>query len=92
MGTSVVATITASELGRRLDAPAPPRVVDVRTPAEFETAHIAGSASVPLDVLDRHLSAIAPHLTEYLVLVCKSGPRTAKAERQLRDAGGPGSR
>ncbi|WP_331271333.1 rhodanese-like domain-containing protein [Mycobacterium simiae] len=38
----------------------------MRTPAEFETSHIAGSLNVPLDVpldmLDRHGSTIAGHL------------------------------
>ncbi|KQH80418.1 sulfurtransferase [Mycobacterium gordonae] len=89
MGTSAAETITAVELGRRLDSTEPPRVVDVRTPAEFETSHIAGSYNVPLDVLAEHRSAIAPHLTEDVVLVCKSGQRAAKAARLLRDAGQP---
>lgn len=92
MGPAAAHTITASELGRQLDSPAPPRVVDVRTPAEFETAHIAGSYNVPLDVLDEHSSVIAAHLPEDVVLVCKSGQRATKAERLLRDAGLPSGR
>ncbi len=92
MSESAIQTITVTDLGRQLDLPAPPRVVDVRTPAEFETAHIAGSLNVPLDVLNEHRSAIAPHLTEDVVLVCKSGQRAAKAARLLHDAGESGGR
>lgn len=92
MGTSATETITAHELGRQLDSPAPPRIIDVRTPGEFETAHIAGSYNVPLDLLDQHRSVITPHLSEDVVLVCKSGHRAAKAARLLRDAGKPAAR
>ncbi len=45
------ATLASTELRRRLASLAPPTVLDVRTPAELETAHIAGSHNVPLDVL-----------------------------------------
>jgi hypothetical protein len=39
------ATIDSGDLSERLSSAAPPRVLDVRTPGEFETAHIAGSGS-----------------------------------------------
>ena len=39
-----------------LDQPDAVTVLDVRTPAEFETAHIRGSYNLPLALLPEHRS------------------------------------
>jgi rhodanese-related sulfurtransferase len=39
----VTAAITSTELRARIASDAQPWILDVRTPAEFETAHIDGS-------------------------------------------------
>jgi rhodanese-related sulfurtransferase len=72
----------------------PLRVLDVRTPAEFETAHIRGSHNVPLDVLDKHGSEVVQKLDHDhdVVLVCKSGRRAAQAAALLQNAGLAGGR
>ena len=87
MTTSVAATIDPAGLQELLRSSAPPRILDVRTPAEFETAHIAGSYNVPLDLLREHRDEIVRHLDEDIVLVCRSGQRAAQAEDTLRKAG-----
>ena len=51
-----------------------PRLIDVRTPAEFETLHIPGSYNVPLHLLQEHRTELARHLDD-VVLVCRSGQR-----------------
>lgn len=63
------------------------RLLDVRTPGEFDGAHISGAYNVPLDVLSEHSAEIAadPH-TEF-VLICQSGARARKAEEALRASG-----
>ena len=81
------ATIDSQDLSERLGSAAPPRVLDVRTPGEFETAHIAGAYNVPLDLLREHRDEIIRHLDEDVVLVCRSGQRAAQAEETLRNAG-----
>ena len=81
------ATIDSQDLRERLSSAAPPRVLDVRTPGEFETAHIAGAYNVPLDLLREHRDEIITHLDEEVVLVCRSGQRAAQAEETLRTAG-----
>ncbi len=81
------ATIDSQNLNERLGSAAPPRVLDVRTPGEFETAHIAGAYNVPLDLLREHRDEIIKHLDEDVVLVCRSGQRAAAAEETLRNAG-----
>ena len=87
MTTSAATTIDSTELQDLLHAPAPPRILDVRTPAEFESAHIAGSYNVPLDMLREHRDEIASHLDQDVVLVCRSGQRATQAEETLRNAG-----
>jgi rhodanese-related sulfurtransferase len=83
------AAITSAQLRELLESSTPPHVVDVRTPGEFETAHITGSVNVPLDVLDRHAGEIADYLDgdHDIVLVCRSGQRSAKAQQLLRSTG-----
>ncbi len=84
---SATASIDSTQLRDLLHTPAPPRVLDIRTPAEFETAHIAGSYNVPLELLREHRDEIAEHLDEQVVLVCRSGRRAIEAEDSLRKAG-----
>ena len=63
------------------------RILDVRTPAEFETQHIAGAYNVPLDTLAEHSTEIRSTVTAPIVLVCRSGQRARKAEDALRASG-----
>ncbi|GII75711.1 sulfurtransferase [Sphaerisporangium rufum] len=63
------------------------RVVDVRTPAEFETAHIGGAINLPVDQLDAHASRIVAGIGGPLLLVCQTGNRATRAHRRLSEAG-----
>ena len=62
------------------------RLLDVRTPGEYETAHIAGAYNVPLDTLSEHAREIRS-VSSPVVLVCQSGQRAKVAEDALRKAG-----
>ena len=81
------ATIDSQDLNELLTSAAPPRVVDVRTSGEFQTAHIAGAYNVPLDLLREHRDEIVKHLDDDVVLVCRSGRRAVQAEETLRNVG-----
>ncbi|GFG56153.1 sulfurtransferase [Mycolicibacterium murale] len=81
------ATIDAAALHDQLSSTNPPHLIDVRTPAEFETQHISGAYNVPLDLLREHREDIASHLDQPVVLICRSGQRAAQAEESLRKAG-----
>lgn len=83
----MTATVDCQHLRDCLDSEAPPRIVDVRTPGEFETAHISGAYNVPLDLLREHRDEIARHLDQDVILVCRSGQRATQAEKALRAAG-----
>lgn len=86
---SASSIIDAIELNELKKAGSGPRLIDVRTPAEFETAHIPGAYNVPLDLLQEHRDEIAQHLDENVVLICRSGQRAGTAGQTLRDAGLP---
>jgi rhodanese-related sulfurtransferase len=62
-------------------------VIDVRSPAEFETAHVAGSYNVPLTLLGEHAEQLATRLDRHAVLVCASGARAAQAQQRLAGVG-----
>jgi rhodanese-related sulfurtransferase len=85
----MTAAITSTELRDRLASEKPPWILDVRTPAEFETAHIDGSYNVPLDVLNDRGSEVAHKLDQShdIVLVCRSGQRASQAAELLQSAG-----
>ena len=70
-----------------LDQPDAVTVLDVRTPAEFETAHIRGSYNLPLALLPEHADQIAARLDRQLVLVCRSGTRACEAHQYLAGVG-----
>ncbi len=62
-------------------------VLDVRSPAEFETARIPGSINVPLHLVEKHAGQVAERLDRQVVLVCQSGVRASQAQQRLAGAG-----
>ena len=61
-------------------------MIDVRTPAEFSSAHIPGSYNVPLDQLPEHADLLRSVNGEPVVLICRSGSRARQAETTLLGA------
>lgn len=79
--------LTPADLTRLLQDHPETRLLDVRTPGEFEAEHIAGAYNVPLDTLGEHGPEIRAGVAEPVVLVCRSGQRARKAEEALKAAG-----
>lgn len=79
--------VDATELQRWLRDGTDVRLLDVRSPAEFEAVHIPGAYNVPLDTLGEHAEDIQRHVEELVVLVCRSGMRASQAEQRLAAAG-----
>lgn len=61
-------------------------VLDVRTPAEFESGHISGSINIPLDRLSTQLAGLKKD-GKTIIAVCRSGNRSAMAVAQMKAAG-----
>jgi rhodanese-related sulfurtransferase len=85
--TTLDRRIDAVTLEHLLAEDADVRVLDVRTPAEFESAHIPGAYNVPLDTLGEHAAELERHLSEPVMLVCKSGSRANQACEKLAATG-----
>ena len=89
--TNTPRSIDATTLQQRLES-LDVRLLDVRTPAEYETAHIPGSYNVPLAQLREHRDELSRHLDDEVVLICRSGARAGQAEQTLAGTGLPGLR
>lgn len=60
-------------------------LVDVRTPEEFSTGHIAEALNIPLQSLPNRLSELPND--QPIIVYCRSGNRSAQATQILLDAG-----
>lgn len=90
METMVIPPVlSAGELESLMRARPDVRLLDVRTPGEYESVHIAGAYNVPLDTLGEHAADIRAHVEQPVVLVCQSGARARRAEEALAAAGLP---
>jgi rhodanese-related sulfurtransferase len=77
--------VEARELEALLRERADVRLLDVRTPGEYESVHIRGSYNVPLDTLGEHGDEIRATVEEPVVLLCQSGNRARQAEAALQE-------
>jgi rhodanese-related sulfurtransferase len=80
-----VPTTSPLELQAWLKVKRRPLVLDVRTPREYATGHIAGAKLLPQEAL-REASAKLPR-DRAIVCVCRSGRRSARACRELANLG-----
>jgi adenylyltransferase/sulfurtransferase len=62
-------------------------LLDVREPDEYATAHIGGAVLVPLGELEQRLGELAQWQQRRVVVVCKTGARSARACELLRSHG-----
>lgn len=62
-------------------------LLDVRTPAEYGTAHVPGSINVPVDLIEKDGAAIGESIERETVLICRMGPRAERAQKALAKAG-----
>lgn len=87
--TELQPVLKAEEVEVLLRENAELRLLDVRTPGEYETVHIRGAYNVPLDRLGEHADEICRTSDVPVVLICQSGSRARRAEEALRAAGMP---
>jgi adenylyltransferase/sulfurtransferase len=77
--------LTARELKAELDRGEKVVIVDVREPQEFQINRLPGSILIPLGDLPKRYVELDPNAN--LVMQCKSGMRSAKAQAFLREKG-----
>lgn len=62
------------------------RVIDVRSPMEFQMGHVAGSINIPLNEIPQQLSELKGY-QEPQVFCCSSGNRSGQAVYFLQENG-----
>lgn len=62
------------------------KVIDVRSPMEFNFGHVDGAVNIPLETIAARLEELRDY-TETLVLCCASGGRSAMACQFLAQKG-----
>jgi adenylyltransferase/sulfurtransferase len=77
--------ISPAELKSDLDLGRKIRVLDVRQPQEYAISRLPESELIPLANLEVNLNGF--NREEEIVVVCRSGIRSAQAVKFLRDAG-----
>lgn len=76
---------TVEELKQRLDKREEIFILDVRNPEEYQICRIPGSVLIPLPTLPQRFRELAAD--REIVVHCKSGMRSAKAQQFLREQG-----
>ena len=70
---------------RRLESNDPPQLIDVRTPREHESQHIAGSINIPLNQLAERAHELSR--SRPAIVHCAGGYRSAIAASVLQQLG-----
>jgi rhodanese-related sulfurtransferase len=73
----------AAELLKNLN----PFILDVRTPLEYEQAHIEGTHLIPIQELQKRIGELESQKHEDIFVYCATGNRSTVAARILADAG-----
>lgn len=74
-------SISTAELEKRLKTNI--KLLDVRTPSEYNRGHIKGALNIPLGQIDRYSQS----KEEKLYVICHSGVRSRLAARKLKKKG-----
>ena len=63
------------------------KVIDVRSPEEFQSGHLDGAVNIPLGDLRDQIARHAPDKDRPLLLHCLGGTRSGMGRRTLRQLG-----
>jgi phage shock protein E len=79
--------VSAADAVALIESENPPVVIDVRTPEEYASGHVAGAINMDVNGADfsSQISELDPD-QQYLVY-CRSGNRSAQAAAQMEAAG-----
>ncbi|MCF6337288.1 MAG: hypothetical protein L3J84_04960 [Gammaproteobacteria bacterium] len=62
-------------------------VVDVRTEKEYKEGHVVNALHIPLGMLDDRIQELQAYKNHTVVMVCRSGARSAQAATKLKKQG-----
>lgn len=79
--------ISQAQLSERMASAQPPPLIDVRTPAEYQSGHIPGAINIPLQDFERRFAELSAYRDGEVVLYCESGMRAGHGARWLASKG-----
>lgn len=82
---SLINEIEVTELAKLKDAGESVRVIDIRQPAELSSGIIPGAEALPMHTIPLRMSEL--NREEKLIIVCRSGARSAQACMFLQQQG-----
>ncbi|MBF0760381.1 rhodanese-like domain-containing protein [Dysgonomonas mossii] len=82
---SIDAQIADTDTLRSLAARKGTVIVDVRTVEEYDEGHIGSSINIPLQILGDSIESLKHY--EKVIVICRSGRRSAKAKAEFEEAG-----
>ncbi|MFD6393150.1 rhodanese-like domain-containing protein [Nocardia sp. NPDC060259] len=74
--------IDVTDLKAMLDSSEPVTILDVRSPMEFDIAHLEGSLLIPMQELPTRLAELPKE--KLIIVLCHHGGRSARAVAFLR--------
>lgn len=83
--STICPQVTTADVAAHAQNKAELLLLDVRSPIEFETEHIAGSINVPLETLDSRCDEVPRDA--HLVVVCRTGKRAERGAYTLMGQG-----
>jgi sulfur-carrier protein adenylyltransferase/sulfurtransferase len=82
-----ISEVDVDEARELLAGDAPPVLVDVREPAEWNQGHLEGATLVPPVTVEERIGEVAPQREYPVLLYCRSGRRSLKAAETLKTLG-----
>jgi len=85
--TLVIEEISPEEAHKKLQTNPDILLLDVRTVAEYEQAHVEGSLLIPVQELEGQMGQMEPYKTKEIYVICRSGGRSYSAASILKEKG-----
>ena len=63
------------------------RIIDVRSPKEYDAGHLVGAINIPHDQIGQKITQLTTNKSEPLLVHCQSGRRSAIAKATLQAEG-----
>jgi sulfur-carrier protein adenylyltransferase/sulfurtransferase len=79
--------VDVDEARELLAGATPPVLVDTREPAEWNQGHLEGATLVPPVTVEERIGEVAPDRERPVLLYCRSGARSMRAARLLKELG-----
>ena len=85
--TDLPLEVSVPDAAGLLRGPAPPLLLDCRTPEEHATAKIAGALLIPMQEISDRVGDLSAHQGAAIIVHCHHGMRSLRVAQWLREQG-----